>query len=44
VLRLKFQSGFSYQEIADVTGLTTTNVGVLLHAALTKLRQQLVKQ
>ena len=43
VLRLKFQSGFSYQEIADVTGLTKSNVGVLLHTALTKLRQQLVE-
>ena len=41
VLRLKFQSGFSYQEIADVMGLTKSNVGVLLHAALSRLRSQL---
>ena len=41
VLRLKFQSGFSYQEIANVTGLTKSNVGVLLHTAITKLRTKL---
>lgn len=34
VLRLKFHGGLSYQEIADVTGLTKTNVGFLLHAAI----------
>ena len=41
VLRLKFQSGFSYQEIADVTGLKLSNVGVLLHTAISKLREKL---
>ena len=40
VLRLKFHGGLSYQEIAEVTGLTKTNVGFLLHTAITKLRQQ----
>lgn len=40
VLRLKFQSGFSYREIAEVTGLTVSNVGVLLHTAISKLRIQ----
>ncbi len=39
VLRLKFHGGLSYQEIADVTGLTKTNVGFILHTAITKLRQ-----
>ena len=39
VLRLKFQGGLSYQEIADVTGLTRSNVGFLLHTAIGKLRQ-----
>ena len=38
VLRLKFHGGLSYQEIADVTGLTKTNVGYLLHTAIGKLR------
>lgn len=40
VLRLKFQNGMSYQEIADVTQLTVSHVGVLLHKALNTLRQQ----
>ena len=39
VLRLKFHGGLSYQEIADVTGLTKTNVGFILHTAISKLRQ-----
>lgn len=39
VLRLKFHGGLSYQEIAEVTGLTKTNVGFLLHTAISKLRQ-----
>jgi RNA polymerase sigma-70 factor (ECF subfamily) len=41
VLRLKFQEGFSYQEIATITGLTTGNVGFILHTALTKLRREM---
>ena len=41
VLRLKFHGGMSYQEIADITGLTKTNVGYLLHTAISKLRDQI---
>jgi RNA polymerase sigma-70 factor (ECF subfamily) len=44
VLRLKFNTGLSYKEIAEVTGLTSTNVGFILHTAITKLRQKLVQQ
>lgn len=44
VLRLKFNAGLSYREIAEVTGLTSTNVGFILHTAITKLRQRLVQQ
>lgn len=40
VLRLKFHGGLSYQEIAEVTGLTKSNVGFLLHTAISKLRQR----
>jgi RNA polymerase sigma-70 factor (ECF subfamily) len=43
VLRLKFHGGLTYAEIADVTGLTTTNVGFILHTAISKLRQRVVK-
>lgn len=41
VVRLKFQNELSYQEIADVTGLTVSNVGFLLHTALKRLRELL---
>lgn len=38
VIRLKFQSDLSYKEIAEVTQLSATNVGFLLHTGLRKLR------
>lgn len=38
VIRLKFQNDLSYKEIAEITHLTVTNVGFLLHTALKKLR------
>lgn len=38
VIRLKFQNDLSYKEIADITNLSVTNVGFLLHTALKKLR------
>lgn len=40
-IRLKFQSGLSYREIAEVTGLSVSNVGVQIHTGLKKLRQLL---
>lgn len=42
VLRLKFHGGLSYREIAEVTGLTSSHVGVILHTAISKLRQRMV--
>ena len=42
VLRLKFNAGLSYKQIAEVTGLTSSNVGFILHTAIAKLRQRLV--
>lgn len=41
VLRLKFQAGLSYKEISQVTQLSVSNVGYLLHTAIKKLREQL---
>lgn len=41
VLRLKFQHGLSYREIAGVTGLTETNVGFLIHTGLKTLRHRM---
>jgi RNA polymerase sigma factor (sigma-70 family) len=38
VIRLKFQNDLSYQEIAEITNLSVTNVGFLLHTGLKKLR------
>jgi len=38
VVRLKFQNGMSYKEIADVTEFTVSNVGFLLHTAIKTLR------
>ncbi len=44
VIRLKIEHGLKYREIAEVTGLTITNVGYLLHHGLHTLRRQLVHQ
>lgn len=41
VVRLKFQGGLSYKEIAAVTGDSIGNVGFLLHVALRSLRDRL---
>jgi RNA polymerase sigma factor (sigma-70 family) len=38
VIRLKFQGDLSYKEISDITGLTETNVGFLIHTGLRRLR------
>lgn len=41
VVRLKFQAELSYKQIADVTGLTVSRVGNLLHHALKTLRTEM---
>lgn len=41
VVRLKFQHGLSYKEIAAVTELSVSNVGYLIHTAIRKLRTEL---
>jgi RNA polymerase sigma-70 factor (ECF subfamily) len=41
VLRLRMQAGLSYREIAEVTGLTVSNVGFHLHEAIRNLRNTL---
>jgi len=40
VIRLKFQNGFSYKEIARITDLSTGNVGFLIHTAVGRLRRE----
>ncbi len=39
VILLKFQQGLSYQEIVEVTGLSSGNVGFLIHTGLKRLRE-----
>lgn len=43
VLILKVQEGKSYREIAEITGLTTSNIGYLIHHGLKKLALELRK-
>lgn len=44
VVRLKFQNGFSYKEIARITELSVTNVGFLIHTAVARLRREFAAQ
>jgi RNA polymerase sigma factor (sigma-70 family) len=44
VIRLKFQNGFSYQEIARITKLSVGNVGFLIHTAVARLRAEFAAQ
>lgn len=44
VIRLKFQQGFSYKEIARITTLSVGNVGFLIHTAVQRLRRDLAAQ
>jgi len=41
VILLFFQEGLSYKEIADVTGFSMSNVGMLLHRGLKKMRSMM---
>jgi RNA polymerase sigma factor (sigma-70 family) len=41
VILMKFREGMSYQEIAEATGLSSGNVGFLIHTGLKRLRQLL---
>jgi RNA polymerase sigma-70 factor (ECF subfamily) len=44
VVRLKFQNGFSYKEIARITALSVGNVGFLIHTAVARLRTEFAAQ
>jgi RNA polymerase sigma-70 factor (ECF subfamily) len=41
VLRLKFQGGLSYVEIANVMEITVNHVGVMIHTAIKTLRERM---
>jgi RNA polymerase sigma-70 factor (ECF subfamily) len=44
IVRLKFQHGMSYKQIAEVMKLSATNVGFILHTAIKALRDQLAEE
>lgn len=41
VIKLKYQQDLSYKEISEVTGLTVSNIGFILHTALKELRNKI---
>jgi len=41
VILMKFRDGCSYQEICEATGLSSGNVGFLIHTGLKRLRELL---
>jgi RNA polymerase sigma-70 factor (ECF subfamily) len=41
VIRLKIDGGLSYREISELTGLSVSNVGYLLHTGLKSIRTRL---
>jgi RNA polymerase sigma factor (sigma-70 family) len=41
-ITLKFGHGLSYKEIAEITGHSLSNVGVLIHTGLKTVRQRMV--
>lgn len=43
LVRLKFTEGLSYKDIAERTGLTTSNVGYILHHALKTIESELTR-
>ncbi len=44
VIRLKFQDAMSYREISQVTGLSVSNVGFLIHTAIRTIRRRIEAQ
>lgn len=44
VIILKFQQGLSYQDIKKITGLTTGNIGFLIHTGLKRMRKILPEE
>jgi RNA polymerase sigma factor (sigma-70 family) len=44
VIVLKFQHDLSYKEISEITKLSVTNVGFLIHTAIKTLRKELLTQ
>jgi RNA polymerase sigma factor (sigma-70 family) len=43
ILQLKIDGGLRYREIAEIMQLSVSNVGFILHGAMSKLKQALVR-
>jgi len=43
VVYLRFQAGLSYKEIAEVSGRSVSNVGVLIHTAVKTIREKMAR-
>jgi RNA polymerase sigma-70 factor (ECF subfamily) len=41
---LKFQCDLSYKEISEVTKLSVSNVGLLIHTAVKAIRKQVLSE
>jgi RNA polymerase sigma-70 factor (ECF subfamily) len=44
VIYLKFQCDLSYKEISDITKLSVSNVGFLIHTAVRAIRKQMLSE
>ena len=44
VVYLKFQSDLSYKEISEITKLSVSNVGFLIHTAVTAIRKRMITE
>jgi RNA polymerase sigma-70 factor (ECF subfamily) len=44
VIRLKFQDGMSYRQISEITDLTVSNVGYVIHRAIKRIREELSRR
>jgi RNA polymerase sigma-70 factor (ECF subfamily) len=44
VIHLKFQCDLSYKEISEITRLSVTNVGFLIHTAIKSIRKEMLNE
>lgn len=44
VIYLKFQCDLSYKEISEITRLSVSNVGFLIHSAVRAIRKQMLPE
>ena len=44
IVVLKFQNGLSYKDIAQITNLSVSNVGFIIHQSVNKLRESMIQR